>query len=425
MHLEFTPETRAIRREIRRYVDEEFRPILETLDEKLDSYHDLKPSHPELTDNIRPHPIDIPDEIRDSLREKAREAGFWAMGVPEAHGGGGLDLVERSVVVEELSKHVMGLYNPGLGVLDLVPGLGGAERSTIFFERATEEQLERFYRPCLRGEATGAFALTEPAAGSDPRRMETRAEKDGDEWVIDGQKHFISWAGDADFVTVFARTTPPDRIEEPGITAFLIPTETDGFTIPREMQVIRPEQPYEIRLDDLRVPEEFVLGDAGEGLAIAKQTLSESRILYAANSLGPIDQSIRMGIDWSNDRIVGDEPLANRQAIQWKIAKSAIEYQSAKYAVYHAAWNYDQGRDVRHESSIAKYTATETLWTVLDRMVQIHGALGVSAELPLERWLREARVRRIGQGPSEVHLKTIARNLLEGYDDPDPIPMDR
>lgn len=425
MHLEFTAETRAIRREIRRFVDEEFRPLLEDLDERIDHYHDLDPEHPELTDNVRPHPITIPEADRDRLREKAIEADFWAMGVPEEYGGGGLDLVQRSVVLEELSKHSMGLYNPGLGVLDLVPGLGGAERSPVFFERATEDQLDRFYRPCISGDMKGAFALTEPAAGSDPRRMETRAERDGDDWVINGQKHYITWAEDADFVTVFARTTPPDELEEPGITAFLVPTDADGFSITREMQVIRPEQPYELRLDDLRVPEANVLGEVGDGLGIAKATLGESRILYAANCLGPIDESIRMGIEWANDRIVGDRPLADRQAIQWKIAKSALDYQSVKYAVYHAAWNFDQGRDVRHESSMAKYAATETLWEVLDRMIQVHGSTGVSAELPLERWLREARVRRIGQGPSEVHLKTIARNLLKGYEDPDPIPQSR
>jgi alkylation response protein AidB-like acyl-CoA dehydrogenase len=146
-------------------------------------------------------------------------------------------------------------------------------------------------------------------------------------------------------------------------------------------------------------------------------------VLYAANSLGPIDQSIRMGIDWANDRVVGEEKLADKQAIQWKIAKSAVDYQAAKYSVYHAAQRFDDGEDIRHAASITKYQTTETLWTVLDRMVQIHGGAGVDGDLPLERWLRESRVRRIGEGPSEVQLKTIARNLLKGYEDPDPLPL--
>lgn len=347
------------------------------------------------------------------------------MGVPEEYGGGGLSLVERCVVLEELSKHRLGLYHSGLQVLDLVPGLQDPGEPSIFFEKATEEQMERFFRPCIEGEITSAFGLTEPAAGADPRGMETRAERDDDEWIINGQKHFISFARDADFITLFAMTTPPSELDEPEITAFLVPMDSEGLELAREQQVIRPEQPFEIHIDDLRLPSDAVLGEPGEGLDIAKATLGESRILYAANCLGPIDQSIRMGIDWANDRIVGGKPLADRQAIQWKLAKSAIDFQSAKYAVYHAAWNHDQGHDVRHESSMAKYKATETLWEVLDRMVQIHGAMGVSSDLPLERWLREARIRRIGQGPSEIHLKTVARNLLKGYEDPDPIPQNR
>jgi alkylation response protein AidB-like acyl-CoA dehydrogenase len=146
-------------------------------------------------------------------------------------------------------------------------------------------------------------------------------------------------------------------------------------------------------------------------------------VLYAANCLGPIYQSIRMGVEWANDRVVGGTPLADRQAIQWKIAESAVDYATAKHTVYHAAWKYDRGDDIRHVASMCKYKATEALWEVLDRMIQIHGGTGVDSDLPLERWLREARVRRIGEGPSEIHLKTIARNLLAGYEDPDPVPL--
>jgi acyl-CoA dehydrogenase len=254
--------------------------------------------------------------------------------------------------------------------------------------------------------------------------METIAERDGDEWIVNGTKHYISWAGDADFLILFARTKPKGGdVDEHGITAFLVPTDDDGISM-RSIPVIRPEYPFEVTLKDVRVPAENVLGDVGGGLALAKKCLGESRVLYAANSLGPIDQSIRMGVEWANDRTVGGKPLADRQAIQWKLAKSAVDYQAAKYSVYHAAARFDAGEDVRHESSITKYQTTETLWTVLDRVVQLHGGAGVDADLPLERWLREARVRRIGEGPSEIHLKTIARNLLSGYEDPDPFHLE-
>lgn len=422
MRLEFDNQTRMLRQEIRRFVNEEFRPILNDLPDEIERYHELGPENPGLTDDIRPHPIKIPEADRTRLRTKAKEFGFWAMGVPEEYGGGGLSLLERCVVLEELSKHRMGLYQPGLGVVELGPGLTVGEPSA-YLNNANDDQIERFFQPCINGEKQSCFALTEPAAGSDPRGMETRAERTGDEWVINGTKHYISWAGDADFLILFARTKPiGDDINEHGITTFLVPADDDSISM-RSIPVIRPEYPFEVTLNDVRVPEENILGEIGQGLGIAKECLGESRVLYAANCLGPIDQSLRMGIEWANDRSVGGKPLADRQAIQWKIAKSAADFQAAKYSVYHAAWKYDQGEDVRHEASLAKYQATETLWEVLDRMVQIHGGAGVDADLPLERWLREARVRRIGEGPSEIHLKTIARNLLKGYEDPDPIPL--
>ena len=422
MELEFSNATKMLRQEVRRFVDEEFRPILNDLPDEIERYHELGPENPELTDNVRPHPIKIPEDDRQRLREKAKEAGFWAMGVPEEYGGGGLNLVERCVVLEELSKHRMGLYQAGLGVIELGPGLTVGEPAA-YLENADDYQIEEFFQPCIDGEKQSCFGLTEPAAGSDPRGMETRAEKDGDEWVINGTKHYISWAGDSDFIILFARTEPKDDdINDHGITSFLVPSDSDGVSM-RSMPVIRPEYPFEVTLNDVRVPDENVLGEVGGGLGIAKQCLGESRVLYAANSLGPIDQSIRMGIEWANDRVVGDEKLADKQAIQWKIAKSAVDYQAAKYSVYHAAQRFDDGEDIRHDSSITKYQTTETLWTVLDRMVQIHGGAGVDGDLPLERWLRESRVRRIGEGPSEVQLKTIARNLLKGYEDPDPLPL--
>lgn len=420
MELALSEETRMLRREIRRFVDDKFRPAIEDAQEAIERYHELDPSNPHLTDDVQPQPIRLPKDVRDALQEKSKELGFWAMGVPEEYGGAGLDLVERCVVLEELSKHRLGLYQAGLDIIELGPGLTVGEPAA-YLEAATDEQIEQFFQPCIDGTAKSCFGLTEPAAGSDPRGMETKAERDGDEWVINGQKHFITYAREADFVILFARTTPVGEIENPGITTFLVPVDTDGVSMPRSIPVIRPEYPYEIRLDDVRVPDEYRLDEVGAGLDLAKRCLTESRVLYSANSLGPIDQSIRLGIEWANNREVGGKPLADRQAIQWKIAKSAVDFQAAKLSVYQAAWMFDNGYDARHWSSMAKYQSTETLFEVLDRMIQIHGGMGVTKDLPLERWLREARVRRIGEGPSEVHLKTLARNLLKGYDDPDPL----
>lgn len=423
MEFELPQELQMLRREVRRFVDQELRPAVEEIEEDIEPYHELDPEHVDETDNIRPQPIKLSEDTRQRLRDKAKELGFWALGVPEEYGGAGLSLLERVIVQEELSKHKLGLYHPGLDVIELAPGLTVGQPAS-YLEHATDEQIEEYFQPCIEGEAQSCFGLTEPAAGSDPRGMETRAERDGDQWTINGEKHFITWADDSDFIILFARTKPKtDDVNEHGITAFLVPTELDGVSIPSSIQVIRPEHPFEVQLDDVVVSDDNRLGEVGHGLDIAKECLGEQRILYASHSLGPIDQSIRMGKDWANGRIVGGEPLANKQAIQWKIAESVIDYHTVKFMVYHAAWKFDQGEDVRHVGSMAKYVATERLWDVLDRMVQVHGGMGVTADLPLERWLRESRVRRIGEGPSEIHLKTIARNILKEYEDPDPIPL--
>ena len=420
--MQLSEETQAVRREVRRFVDEEIRPAIDDAIDEIEGYHELAGEGEHLTDDIKPQPIRLPEDVKQDLRQKAKDAGYWAMGVPEEYGGGGLSLTQRCVVLEELSKHRMGIYNPGVGVIELVGGLNDPAEAAPMLERASEYQREEFFDPCLAGERVSAFGLTEPAAGSDPRGMETYAERDGDEWVIDGMKHYISFAGDADFLILFARTGARSGIEDHGITAFLVPMDADGLS-KSEQQVIRPNQPFEIHLDEVAVPNANVLGEIGGGLDLAKESLSESRIMYGANCLGPMDQALRMGIEWANDRVVGGEPLADRQAVQWKIAEAAVDYRLAKFSVYDAAQKYDVGGDVRHESSVAKYTATEALWSVLDEMIQIHGGMGVDADLPLERWLREARVRRLGQGPTEIHVKTMARNLLKGYEDVDPVPL--
>lgn len=423
MEFALSEETQMLREQIRRFVEEELEPAIDDIEEDIEGYHEFDTEHAYETDNIRPQPINLPKDVEERLRDKARELGFWALGVPEEYGGAGLSLVERVVVQEELSKHKMGLYHPGLDVIELAPGLTVGQPAS-YLDKATDDQIAEYFQPCIEGEKHSCFGLTEPAAGSDPRGMETRAERNSEEWVINGEKHFITYADEADFVILFARTRPKtDDVNDHGITAFLVPKEADGFSLGRSIQVIRPEHPFELHFDDVVVPDENVLGEVGEGLDIAKECLGEQRILYASHSLGPMDQAIRMAKEWANDRVVGGEPLANKQAIQWKVAESVIDYHTVKFMVYRAAWEFDQGYDVRHVGSMAKYVATERLWDVLDRCVQVHGGMGVTADLPLERWLRESRVRRIGEGPSEIHLKTIARNILKEYEDPDPVPL--
>ncbi len=392
MEFRFSDEHRLLRDTIRDFRDNEIRPIVDSLD---------------------PDATHAPAEIQAALREKAKEMGLWAMGIPEAYGGGGLGILGRAIVQEELAKHRLGLYNPGLGALELTPGIGVGSPE-VYLETATDHHVETFIEPAMRGELTGCFALTEPAAGSDPTNMETRAVRDGDEWMIDGEKRFITRAGFADYAILFARGIV-DGTDE-GITAFLVDTDAEGWTIHRRMDVIRPLDPFEVHLDGLRVPDADRFGEVGGGLELAASGIRASRVGYAAAHIGVAIRAMELAVEYAKERGTFGERLADRQAVQWMIADSAVEIHGARLAVYDCAWKADQGIDVRHEASMVKLQSAEMLRDVLDRAMQIHGGLGMSKDLPLERWYREARIRRIGEGPSEIQRRTIARNLIKNYE---------
>lgn len=382
-------DVRQLQKTVREFIQNECKPVLDTLD---------------------PDAVKLPEEDVKRLRKKAKDLGFWAMAVPEEYGGQGIDMLSRVVVREELSRHRLGLYNPGLGVVSLSPGMTVGEPE-IFLERASDYQLETYFLPSIRGERRGCFALTEPAAGSDPTGIRTRAEKDGDEWVLNGTKHFITGAQWADYATVFARTG-----EDPtDISAFLVDFDSPGFTLGREIPVIRPLHPHELIFENARVPEKNVLGEINRGFETATAGLYHGRITYAAASLGAAEESLKMARDHALERKTFGEPLSSRQAIQWMIVNSAMDLHETRLLIYQAAWMVDQGRDIRHIASMTKVKATEMLENTVDNAIQIHGAMGVSKDLPLERWYREARVRRIGEGPSEIQRRTMARNIFEGY----------
>lgn len=366
-----------------------------------------------LTDDLDPDATHLPKDQERALREKAKENGLWAMGIPEEYGGGGLSILGRTIVLEELVQHPLGLYNPGLGGVEVTPGItvGSPE---VYLETATDHQLETFIEPAMRGERQGCFALTGPEAGSDPGSMTTRAVKDGDEWVINGEKRFITSGGYSDYAVVFAKAVVDG--EERGVTTFLVETDVDGWNVHRRIDVMRPKDPFEIHLDDVRVPDENRFGEVGAGYEIASSGVRSSRIGYSAAHIGIAKYALEMGIDYVKDRETFGKPLSERQAIRWMIADSAVDIHTSRLALYDCAWKADQGIDVRHEASIAKLQSAEALQSVLDRVIQMHGGVGVSKDLPLERWYREARIRRIGEGPSEIQRRTIARNLIEGYE---------
>ena len=260
---------------------------------------------------------------------------------------------------------------------------------------------------------TKAFvAISEPSGGSDPgRAIQTRAERKGDRYVINGTKIWISGAGMAKWGIVFARVG--DSKGRDGITSFIVDKSRAGISLSK-IPVIRSYAPYEVHFDNYEVPVEDRLGEEGKGFAFAEEWLIHARPPYAAATIGIAQAALELAIEWASQRKTFGSLLADKQAIQWMIADSEVELRAARLLVYQAAWNADRGRDIKVDASVAKVYGTEVAGRVVDRCIQIFGGMGVAQALPLERWYRELRIKRIGEGPSEVHRMVIARELLGG-----------
>jgi acyl-CoA dehydrogenase len=375
-------ELRLLRDQVRRFVHDEIVPLEQGLD---------------------PDAPDIPREDFLRLSARTRAAGLWALGAPEAYGGGGLDTFSMCVVLEAMSQHRMGLYNPGCGVFGRYPPpviWGG-----------TPAQIEKYAIPAIREGHQTFWAITEPAGGSDPAgAIQTRAERRGDRWVLNGRKVFISRAHDAPWGVVFART---DKARgRAGISCFIVERGTPGFTATPIRTIRTSSIPNDVVFEDCEVPAENLLGEEGRGLDLCFDLLVKQRFPYSACNLGVAVAAHRMAIAHARQRSTFGAPLAERQAVQWMLADAEVEIRAARWLVWEGAWKADRGEDARVEASIAKLHSSEVLGRVIDAAVQVHGGYGVSKEFPLERWYREARVRRIGEGPSEVHRMVIARSLL-------------
>jgi len=256
--------------------------------------------------------------------------------------------------------------------------------------------------------------LTEPSGGSDPARaIQTRGYQDGDDWILNGSKVFISGADKADYALLFARTS--DDPGRNGVTAFIVETSWPGFSVERVVHTLRSTHyATEIHIRDLRVPAGNVLGEVNRGFAIANDRLSRQRIPYAAGCLGAAIKAQEMAIDWAKSREAFGGPLAAKQAVQWMIVDNEIDIRHARWCILDAAQRADRGEQFRTEAAMAKLVASEGAGRVVDRAMQIHGGLGMTKDLPLERWYRELRIRRIGEGPSEVQRLIMARELLGG-----------
>ena len=343
----------------------------------------------------------LPDEKLKPLQAKARELGLWCVQTPAEWGGAGLNLLGQSLVAEETSQCKMGPYIAACGAF-------GFDPPNIIF-RGTREQIEKYAVPAIQSGDKTFVAITEPSGGSDPgRAIRTRAERKGDRYVLNGTKIFISGVGQSKWGIVFARTGGPGR---GGVTAFIIERDQPGLTW-SPFPVIRSYFPYELNFTDYEVPVENRLGNEGEGFKLAEEWLVHERVPYAAATIGLGQAALDLTLEWARQRETFGAALAERQAVQFMLADSEIELRAARLLVYDAAWKADRGEDIKHEASICKVYGTETAGRVVDRCIQVFGGMGVSRELPLERWYRELRIKRIGEGPSEIHRMIIARNLI-------------
>ncbi|MGH6993369.1 MAG: acyl-CoA dehydrogenase family protein [Caulobacteraceae bacterium] len=384
MDFEPSGEQALIVEQVRRFVREEIWPLEERLD----------------PDASRLEAVD-----QERLTAITRAMGLYGLGIPPKFGGPDLDIVTQTLIAMETSQHRAGLYSPCFGAF------GGAGLAQLY--EANEDQKRRYLEPMLRGEKHGFFALTEPSGGSDPARaIRTRAVREGDEWVINGSKIFISGADGADFGIVFARTDPAKG--RAGITCFIVDASTPGFHVRRVVHTLRSgHYGTELSFEDARVPHANVLGEVGRGFAIANDRLTRQRIPYAAGCLGVAIRAQEMAIDYAKQRETFGAPLATRQAIQWMVVDNEIDIRTARWAVLAAACKAERGEPFRTEAAMAKLLASEGAGRVVDRAIQIHGGYGVTKDLPLERWYRELRIRRIGEGPSEVQRIVMARALFD------------
>jgi acyl-CoA dehydrogenase len=348
----------------------------------------------------------VPPEIEEKLRKAAIEAGLYLKHLPEEWGGLGLDAVTSALIAFEFGR-----TSAALAVCT-----GGP---THILTKAKGEQIERYLKPALAGERKEAFALTEPNAGSDARNIQTRAVKDGDHWVINGRKHFISEGDLADFFIVMVVTGeddgPKGKIKR--ITSFLVDKGTPGFDVKRmEAVCTRGYNPTDLTFDNVRVHENQILDEEGKGFDVANDWLYAGRVAMAANCVGRARRALEMSNEWAASRRAFGQTISRFQGVSFKIADMATEIRAAELMTLNVAWKLDQGTCTRADASMCKLFASEVLGRVVDHAVQIFGGMGMMMELPIQRFWRDARVERIWEGTSEIQRHIISRDLLRPYE---------
>jgi acyl-CoA dehydrogenase len=383
MDLALTDEQRLLIETTRAFVERELFPHEEEV---------------ERTDRVRP-------ELAQAIVAKAKALGLYAANMPAELGGGGLDNLTLALVEKELGRASFALQ-------------WLVARPSNILQACKGSQIEAYLRPTIAGDRFDCLAMTEPEAGSDIRSMRTTARPDGDDWLIDGTKHFISHADIADYVILFAASgeeaTP--RGPKKRVTAFLVDKGTPGFTVERGYRCVshRGYHNAVLRFDTCRVPGRNVLGEPHKGFDVANEWLAATRISVAAMCLGRAERALSIASEWAATRRQFGRRIGEFQGVSFQLADMRVRLRAAELLTWEAAWKADQGTMSDADAAIAKLYATEMLAFVADSAIQILGGMGLMAELPLERIWRDARVERIWDGTSEIQRHIISRDILRG-----------
>ncbi|WP_417433514.1 acyl-CoA dehydrogenase family protein [Kiloniella sp.] len=345
----------------------------------------------------------VPAELTKEIRQKVLDLGFYAANIPEEFGGGGLDYVTMSLLERELGRASQALSVIFGRPSNILCGCKG-------------DQVEKYLMPAIRGEKIDCIAMTEPDAGSDVRSMKASAVRDGDDWILNGTKHFITHADEADFAIVFIATGEEEtpRGKKKQITCFLVDRGTPGFEI-REGYKCVSHRGYNnsiLNFDNCRIPATQILGEEGKGFDEANTWLGATRLTVAAMSVGRAQRCFDLAVNWAAERKQFGQAIGKFQGVSFKLADMATDIQAAEYLTMGAAWKLDKDLPADQDIAMAKVHATEMLARVTDESLQIFGGMGLMTELPIERFWRDARVERIWDGTSEIQRHIISRGLL-------------
>ncbi len=340
-----------------------------------------------------------PEEIAP-IDARSKELGLWGLDAPPEFGGSDLPVMAMVGIAEEKGKTITPYTLPP-----------DSPNLRMLMNTCNEEQKRQYLEPYARGELSSAIAISEPGAGGDPAGMMTRAVRDGDDWVINGRKIWVSRMGHADF-TILMAVTDKAKGARGGISAFLLDKGTPGFNVLRRIPMLGGAYTYELTFEDCRIPASKLLGREGYGFAPMQQRLSTRRVQMAAWCTGMAQRALDMMIEYAPQRVTFGLPLSERQAVQWWITDAATKIHACRLMTYDAAWKIDRGEEPRNEVAMIKVFSTEMAWEIIDHAMQTFGGMGMTKELPLQMMANRVRLMRVYEGPTEVHKMVIARRLI-------------